>query len=206
MQGRPPTQAEADAAADAAAAASDAAAEAAARANPTPPSQEPDVVELQPGPALTADDLEARLVRLARSIKQPGDTEPAQVARTLDLPLKPSNHSDITGLQGAMGTGRYQVEVMTLYPGSPGKHVSVRVEPREGADCPLRFTRLRDALASATQYKLSEGPRFLEPYYTFSGVLTPDLKVFVELEVDNHDTPTCVGHVTFNLEEADGQS
>lgn len=206
MQGRPPTQAEADAAADAAAAASDAAAEAAARANPTPPSQEPEVVELPPGPALTADDLEARLVRLASAIKQPADTEPAQVARTLDLPLKPSNHSKITGLKGALGAGAYEVEVMTLYRAAPGKHVAIGVEPAEGPNCPLRFKSLHDQLASATRYEVSKGPRFLDPFYTFTGTLGPDLKIHITLTVDNHDTPECVSHVGINLEESDGKS
>lgn len=205
MQGRPLTQAEADASADAAAAAADAAAEADLRANPPVPSNEPDVVELQHGPTLTADDLEARLVRLASTIKKPDDTEAAQVARTLDLPLKPSNHSDITGLQGALGASTYEIEVMTLYPGSPGKHVSVRVRPAKGADCPLRFDRLRDALAAATNYRLSKGLRFLEPYQTFSGVLAPDINIFIRLETDSHDAPTCVDHVTFELEAADGK-
>lgn len=204
MQGRPPTQVETDAAADAAAAASDAAAEAAARANPTPPSQEPEVVELPPGPALTADDLEARLVRLASAIKQPADTEPAQVARTLGLPMKPSNHSEITGIKGPLEAGAYEVEVMTLYRAAPGKHVSIRVEPTKGPGCPLRFNRLRDALTAATHYELSKGLRFLEPYQTFSSAIAPDLNIFIRLETDSHDAPECVKHVTFDLEKADG--
>lgn len=191
---------------DQAAAAADAAAEADARANPTSTSHEPDVVELQSGPALTADDLEARLVRLARAIKQPIDTEPAQVARTLDLSLQPSNHSNITGLKGALGSGIYEVEVLTLYRAAPGKHVAVRVEPADGPECPLRFERLRDALATATRYKLTQGPRFLDPSYTFSGTLDPDLKIYIKLTTDSHDKPECVSYVTFSLEEADVKS
>ena len=184
---------------DEAAAAADRAAEANARANPTPPSQEPEVVELQTGPALTADDLEARLVRLARAIRQPDDTEAAQVARVLDLPLRPSNHSNITGVRGALGAGTYEDEVLTLYRTSPGKHVSIRVEPTEGMGCPLRFQRLRNALAAATNYPLSQGPRFDAPSFTFSGVLSPELNIYIRLEPDSHDAPECVSHVTFDL-------
>lgn len=142
-------------------------------------------------------------MRLAQSIKRPEDTGPAQVEKVFKLQFKPSNHSKIVGLQGALGSGTYEARVKKVYPHSVGHHVSVRVTPVDGPDCPLRYERLRDAIGAATGFALSIGPRYMDPYHAFVGTSSPNMKLAITLEVDRHDDPECVDYVTFDMEKAD---
>lgn len=182
----------ATAAADAAAAAADAAA--GPGVDQPAPQEDPESMRLPPGPALTPQELMERVMRLAASLRTPADTEPASVAKTLDLPLTSDEVGYRIGTTGALtGSGSYSVAVWKLYrEEAPGQHIDVMLfpaswkgDPREPkhelSECTTRLGPFHDRLL-ALGFKGTRGPLYRPEQWSYFKEVD-EIAFYVQLDV-----------------------
>lgn len=135
--------------------------------------------QLPPGPTLASDDLVERFVRLAESLRTPADSEPAHVAKVMDLGLAPDTVGHRIGITGALaGSGSYSVAVWKLYRDeAPGHHVDVMLfpagwtgDPREPkhklSQCTSDFAPFRKKMLSLG-FKVSEPELYRAGQWSF---------------------------------------
>lgn len=167
--------------ADAAAAAADRAAAYAEsvtpppKANPAPSTPLP----LPQGPALSTQELRARVLKLIAGLKTARDTEAAHVAQVLGTPLGPDpKDAERQRVAGPLVDGvRYGVRVNALYSGTPGQHVEIRWvpagwkgDPRKPENalstCSFDFGPFSDEIA-AMGYARSKSAPHLKEFWSF---------------------------------------
>lgn len=156
---------------------------------------------LPSGPALSAQALEAGIVRLINALVGEEQTTPQAVSTLLDVALAPDGRGRITGATGALGEGTYEIAVWPASAGNPGHQVSIRVHPKT-TNCALTVSRLTEVL-DAAGYTGKPLPRPLGPSLSFSKVVGAN-KLFVFLDTDAHAAPRCVHHVSVELERVGG--
>lgn len=159
------------------------------------------VEELPAGPALTTADLEKGILRLIADLAGPDQTQADFVSSAFAVALKPDSRGKVTGAQGRLNAGTYEIAVSTLYRGNPGRHISILVEHPDKNTCLLTFDALAEALTSAG-YVGQALPRSLDPRVSFSKSLGA-IELFVSLDTDRHDAPRCVWQVSFDVEPVD---
>lgn len=203
----------AKAAANAAAAAADAA------AGPPPvageggqPVDEP--AKLPQGPALSADDLLKRTLKVVSQLRTPADTEPKQVAQALDLALATDSTGKRVGLTGSLTDGgSYAVEVWPLYGDqAPGQRVDVRSftanwsgDPREQRhrihECTVEFAPFH-ARMTELGFQAKEPLQYLPERWSFykEGVSTAFYVAVDVYRTKDRETPlaSCVMAVSIN--------
>lgn len=153
------------------------------------------------GPALTPDVLTSGILRLARDLKGAEQTSPAFVEQVFGAALGPDDTGKRSGARGVFGAGTYVIEVETLYPGTPGQHVSVLLDAAKSKPCGLDYVRIVEQLEDAG-YRGKRAPRGMDPSMNFSKDLGT-MRGFVQLDIDGYDAP-CIWQVSFDLENHGG--
>lgn len=136
-------------------------------------------VPVPDGPALTPEELQARLLKLVEGLRSAAQTEGPPVAQALGTPLAPDpDKPDRLIAEGPLGQGgRYHVVVASVYPNVPGRRVEVRFippgwrgDPRNPESalttCSLAFEPLSDAMVKLG-YSRTRGPTHQRERWSF---------------------------------------
>jgi hypothetical protein len=201
MQGRPPTDADVEAAGNRAAADSDAAA-AAASVGDRPSTTATSYADLPPGPALTAAELMSGFVRVAAAIASAQDTSAARVSEVSGWKLKLDERGERAGIRGQLGQGHYELAVWKTTPNIVGYRVELTVNPRQKDGCELELALLQQQLQTAG-FEGKKAPRFTKPLIVFRKAGQP-VNTYVNVLTDDHDAPQCAYLANIELESTDG--
>ncbi len=122
------------------------------RGNVTPIAEPPPA---PPGPQLSIDDWRARILRVIDGLQTPQDTQPAQIAKALDLTL--TDRAESYEAKGSLASGgTYEAWVNALYRETPDKWtVGLSHDAPTGA-CVFPLSTLRKHLI-AHGYNANEG-------------------------------------------------
>jgi hypothetical protein len=108
-----------------------------------------------PGPQLTIEDWRSRVFHLIDGLQTPHDTQPAQVAETLNLTL--TDRAGNFEANGSLTTGgTYQVWVNALYRETPDKWTAGLSQEAPTEDCLFPLSALREHLTDKG-YNANEG-------------------------------------------------
>lgn len=149
-----------------------------------------------PGPQLSIDDWRARIFRLIDGLQTPQDTQPAHVAKALDLALTDREESyEANG--GFTSGGTYQVWVSALYRETPDKWTVGLSQEAPTEACLFPLSALKKHL-TAHSYSANEGVRRRDGSESalYRSARTPGGIVFVvEAMVERAGENVCVYRV-----------
>jgi hypothetical protein len=153
---------------------------------------------LQPGPALTSDQLLKQVEALAQALHAQADSDPGKVERVLGIELPPDAKGERRGVTGTVGKGTYDWAVWKGSSNLPGHRVELTLTP----DACLAYDALKRQMDT-------NGFRAYVPTFgddkriTFDKIVGPSLGLYIAVTPDRRDEPTCVTVVSFEMERSD---
>ncbi|UXA59853.1 hypothetical protein M0D48_12430 [Xanthomonas prunicola] len=153
---------------------------------------------LQPGPALTPDQLLKQVEALAQALHAQADSDPVNIERVLGIELPPDAKGERRGVSGKTEQGTYDWAVWKGAPSLPGHRVELTVTPNA---C-LAYDALKRQMET-------NGFRAYVPTFgddqriTFDKIVGPSLGLYIAVTPDRRDEPTCVTVVSFEMERSD---